>query len=166
MFGSRGAAASTEEIARQAQVSIATVFRHFPTKQDLIEATAARYLDKLADEARRLSEGTDPGKAFASLLRTLVSTGATKMTLMDLLPPHGRDGDGLSQPVNTAADGFRDAVGSALARAQTAGAARPDVTFDEVSVLLRALAHVATPDEGEAFDRAVGIVLDGLGVPR
>jgi len=166
VFGAKGAAASTEEIARQAEVSIATVFRHFPTKQDLIEATAVRHLDKLAAEARRLSDDADPGKAFASLMRTLVSTGATKMTLMDLLPPHGDDGDGLSQPVTTAADGFRDALGLALGRAQAVGAARPDTTVAEVSVLLRALAHVSTSDEGEAFDRAVGVVLDGLGVPR
>ncbi|MGW7578271.1 TetR/AcrR family transcriptional regulator [Streptomyces sp. NPDC054765] len=166
VFGAKGAAASTEEIARQAQVSIATVFRHFPTKQDLIEATAVRYLEKLADEARRLSDDTDPGKAFASLVRTLVSTGATKMTLMDLLPPHSHDGHGLSQPVTAAVDDFHGTVGLALARAQTAGAARPDTTVDEVSLLLRALAHVATPDQGEALDRAVGIVLDGLGVPH
>ncbi|MFE5161881.1 TetR/AcrR family transcriptional regulator [Streptomyces sp. NPDC056697] len=166
VFAASGAAGSTEEIARQAQVSIATVFRHFPTKQDLIEATAVRYLEKLTDEARRHAADTDPGRAFASLLRTLVSTGAIKMTLLDLLPPHSDDGEGLSQPVTTAVDAFRGALRSALERAQAAGAARPDATADDVSVLLRALAHVAAPGEGGGVDRAVGIVLDGLGVPR
>ncbi|MEI5098116.1 TetR/AcrR family transcriptional regulator [Streptomyces sp. PmtG] len=132
-----------------------------------IEATAVRYLDKLANEARRLAEDTDPGKALAALIRTLVSTGAAKMTLMDLLPPHSDDGDGLPQPVTSAADGFRQAVQLVLERAQAAGAARPDATGEDVSVLVRALAHIAAPGEsGEARDRAVGIVLDGLGVPR
>lgn len=163
VFAAKGAAASTDEVAREAQVSIATVFRHFPTKQDLIEATAVRYLDKLTAEARRLADDPDPGKAFASLMRTLVSTGSVKMTLLDLLPPH-HDGESLSQPVTEAVDAFRKAVTQSLERAQAAGAARPDATGDDVSVLLRALAHVATP--GEATDRAVRIVLDGLGVPH
>ena len=43
VFGTGGAAASIEEVARRAQVGVATVFRHFPTKQNPIEATAVRY---------------------------------------------------------------------------------------------------------------------------
>jgi hypothetical protein len=88
------------------------------------------------------------------------------MTLLDLLPPHYDYGEGLSPPVTEAADAFRAALGGALRRAQAAGAARPDVTGDDVSLLLRALAHATDLSEGEALDRAVGIVLDGLGVPR
>lgn len=163
VFGAGGAAASTEEVARQAQVGVATVFRHFPTKQDLIEATAVRYLGKLEDETRRLADEADAGQAFASLMRILVSTGATKLTLLNLLPA---DGNGLSKPVDAAAHTFLDAIRLVLQRAQAAGAARPDATVDDVSTLVRALAHVATPDEGEAVDRALRIVLDGLGVPH
>ncbi|MER8161229.1 hypothetical protein [Streptomyces sp. NPDC094472] len=85
---------------------------------------------------------------------------------MDLLPPHTDDGRGLSEPATMATDDFRAALGSALERAQKAGAARPDATVEQVSVLLRALAHVATPDRDEALDQAVDIVLDGLGVPH
>ncbi|MFI6588408.1 hypothetical protein [Embleya sp. NPDC050493] len=53
-----------------------------------------------------------------------------------------------------------------LERAQAAGAARPDATVEDVSMLVRALAHVATPGEGEAIDRAAGIVIVGLGIHR
>ncbi|WP_131740051.1 TetR/AcrR family transcriptional regulator [Actinomadura roseirufa] len=163
VFGTGGAGASTEEIARQAQVGVATVFRHFPTKQDLIEATAVRYLGKLEAELRRLGDEDDPGRAFTSLVRVLVSTGATKMTLLNMLPTHG---NGLTEPVTEAALSFRDAIRRVLERAQEAGDARPDVTVADVTLLVRALAHVATPAESKAVDRAVGIVLDGLGVPR
>jgi AcrR family transcriptional regulator len=159
VFAASGAAASTEEVARQAQVGGATVFRHFPTKRDLIEATAVRYLGKLENEARRLADESDPGHGFASLVRVLVSTGATKLTLLHLLPA---DGQGLTEPVAAAVHSFQDAVRLVLERAQAAGAVRPDATADDVSVLVRALAHVATPGEGEAVDRAVEIVLDGL----
>jgi AcrR family transcriptional regulator len=166
VFAEKGAAASTDEVAQWAGVSIATVFRNFATKQDLIEATAVRYLDKLTAEALRLADDQDAGKAFASLLQTLAAAGPVKMTLLDLLPPHDDDGKGLSRPVTEAADAFRAALDGALRRAQAAGAARPDVTGADVSLLLRALAYAADLGEGEAFDRAVGIVLDGLGVPR
>ncbi|MFG2227899.1 TetR/AcrR family transcriptional regulator [Streptomyces sp. NPDC048644] len=165
VFAEKGAAASTDEVAQLAGVSIATVFRNFATKQDLIEATAVRYLEKLTAEALQLTGSQDSGKAFASLMRTLAAAGPVKMTLLDLLPSHD-DGEGLSGPVAEAVDAFRTAVDDALHRAQAAGAARPEVTYDDVSLLLRALAYATDLSEGEALDRAVGIVLDGLGVPR
>jgi AcrR family transcriptional regulator len=163
VFGAGGAAASTEEIARQAEVGVATVFRHFPTKQALIEAAAVRHLERLADEAQRLIEEPDPGEAFASLIRTLVSTGATKMALMNLVHP---DGEELTEPVDAAARSFLDALRLVVKRAQKAGAARPDATVADVSMLVRGLAQVATSYDGETADRVVGIVLDGLGVPH
>lgn len=163
VFGSGGATASTEEIARHARVGIATVFRHFPTKQDLIEATVARHLQKLDNETRRLIDAPDPGEAFASLIHTLVWAGSTKMTLLDLVPTDDR---GPSELVDAAARSFLDGMRLVLERAQAAGVARPDTTVDDVSMLVRALGYVATPDEREAVDGAVGIVLDGLGVPR
>ncbi|WP_327380312.1 MULTISPECIES: helix-turn-helix domain-containing protein [unclassified Streptomyces] len=166
VFAEKGAAASTDEVAQRAGVSIATVFRNFATKQDLIEATACRYLEKLTAQALALAESQDAGKAFASLMRSLAAAGPVKMTLLDLLPPHDDDGQGLSRPVTEAADAFRAALEGALHRAQAAGSARPDVTGDDVSLLLRALAYATDLSEGEALDRAVGIVLDGLGVPR
>ncbi len=163
VFGADGAAASTEEIARRAEVGIATVFRHFPTKQDLIEATAVRYLGKLETQARRLTDEDDPEQAFTSLLRTLVSTGATKMTLLHLLPTADHE---RTEPVSVALKGFHDAVRLVLERAQAAEAARPDATLADVFTLARALALVSAPGYGEAVDRAVEIVLDGLSVQR
>ncbi|MFD4632503.1 hypothetical protein ACFVYR_30125 [Streptomyces sp. NPDC058284] len=83
-----------------------------------------------------------------------------------LLPPHDDDSQGLYRPVTETADAFRAALDGAPRCAQAIGAARPDVTGDDVSLLLRALAYATDLSEGEALDRAVGIVLDGLGVPR
>ena len=52
VFGTGGAAASTEEVAKLAGVGIATVFRHFPTKQDLLRAVLTARLEGLRDRAR------------------------------------------------------------------------------------------------------------------
>jgi AcrR family transcriptional regulator len=166
VFAENGAAASTDEVARRAGVSVATVFRNFATKQDLIEATAARHLEKLTAEAVRIADGPDAGRAFATLFRTLAMAGPVKMSLLDLLPPHEDDGTGLSPSVTEAADAFHAALDGALRRAQAAGAARPEVTGDDISFLLRALAHATRAGEGESLDRAVGVVLDGLRVPH
>ena len=163
VFAEGGAGASTEEVARRAGVGVATVFRHFLTKQDLIEATVVRYLEYLEKMSGRLADESDAGRAFAELVESLVSTSATKLTLAALLTT---DGWGLTEPVLAASRRFHDAVRLVLARAQAAGEARPDTTVEEVFVLVRALAHVSTPKaEGEP-NRALEIVLDGLAVRR
>jgi AcrR family transcriptional regulator len=163
VFGKAGADASTEEVARRAEVGIATVFRHFPTKRDLVEATAVRYLEKLEGDVRGLLDADDAAAAFATLMRTVVASGNTKVTLLNMLLTHD---EGLTEPVLAAVQGFRGATQLVLDNAQSVGAIRPDVTIEEIFTLTRALAHVATPEQKEAVDRAVQIVLDGLGVAR
>jgi len=159
LFEAKGASASTEEIARRAGVGVATVFRHFPAKQDLIEATVIRFLNHLEVLSVRLAVELDDGAAFTRLVRSLVSTGAAKLTLSTLLMTDGR---GLTEPVLAASRGFQDAVRRVLERAQAAGTARPDVTVEEVFVLIQGLAHVTDPDAEAVRDRALNIVLDGL----
>jgi AcrR family transcriptional regulator len=64
VFGAYGAAGSTGEVARRAGVGIATVFRHFPTKEELIEAALLRHFDQLTERAHALAAGTDPTVAW------------------------------------------------------------------------------------------------------
>lgn len=160
VFGTGGAAASTEEVARRASVGVATVFRHFPTKQDLVEATAVRYLRELEAEARQLTDRADVGGALTDLVLSLVSRQSKKVRFMALLDTDGR---GVTEAVSEAAHGFHDAARTVLGRAQASGRARPDTTVEEVFSLVRALAHVAHEDHAE---RVVQIALDGLEVHR
>src|SRR5580658_9480883 len=55
VFGQGGESASTEEVARRAGVGIATVFRHFPTKAELLEAVLARRFERLRERADGLA---------------------------------------------------------------------------------------------------------------
>jgi AcrR family transcriptional regulator len=160
VFGRSGSGASTEEVARVAGVGVATVFRHFPTKQELLEATAVRYLATFADRVQELAAQEAPGPAVASIFRTLVATGPTKVTLLNLMLT---DGDGLTETVLASVDAIRRDVGEVLRSAQDAGQARADVTVEHVFTLARALAHVSPPD---ADAMAADVVLDGLGVRR
>ncbi|MFI6348296.1 TetR/AcrR family transcriptional regulator [Streptomyces sp. NPDC050560] len=160
VFGAQGAAGSTEEVARRAGVGIATVFRHFPTKEELIEAALLRHFDQLTERAHTLAAETDPATAWRTLVRTMIETGATKLTLAARLS----DGQGLPTSATAASDRLKDAVGEALRRAQQAGVVRPSATVEEVYLLIRGLAQVTatmrTPPR--TLSRAIDVILSGL----
>jgi AcrR family transcriptional regulator len=164
VFGNGGRAASTEEVARLAEVGIATVFRHFPTKAALLQAVLVRRFDRLREQAEALLETTDPGTAFFDFFRHLVADAATKIAIAEALLDAGGDSDGEAAQ---ASNGLRRAVGALLEHAQRAGAVRDDVELPEVYTLLvatsRAAAHTHLDDEVKA--RALAIVFDGL-APR
>ncbi|PPK65028.1 helix-turn-helix domain-containing protein [Actinokineospora auranticolor] len=163
VFGTRGAAGSTEEVAQRAGVGIATVFRHFPTKDALIESALLRHYERLGERARALADHPDPAEAWRALVRALIETGATKLTLAATLS----DRTQTPAAAMRAAKHLKTAVGDFLHRAQAAGAVRESVTIDEVYLLIRALAQACAtaPTPPDTRDRAITIVLDGLALP-
>ncbi|MFF7654535.1 TetR/AcrR family transcriptional regulator [Streptomyces sp. NPDC007983] len=160
VFGTQGAAGSTEEVARRAGVGIATVFRHFPTKEKLIEAALLRHFDQLIQRAGALATDTDPATAFRTLVRTMIETGATKLTLASTLT------GGQHVPGNAAAasDRLKAVVSDILRGAQDADAIRPSITVEEVYLLIRGLAQASATMQTrpETLDRAIDVVLAGL----
>src|SRR5580692_1830938 len=73
VFGQGGESASTEQVARLAGVGIATVFRHFPTKAELLEAVLARRFERLRERADGLAGAADPGQAFFDFFTHMVA---------------------------------------------------------------------------------------------
>ncbi|MGD9530165.1 TetR/AcrR family transcriptional regulator [Pseudonocardia sp.] len=166
VFSERGTGASTEEVARRAGVGIGTVFRHFPTKRDLVAATLVAHLQELAAVAADLAGTADATTALHALLREMARTGPAKLSLFRHLLA---DGAGLPEAAATASAALRDGVAGLLHRAQAQGGVRPDVGVDEVYLLLRGLAQAqdALPADERVLARAVDVVLDGLsGSPR
>jgi AcrR family transcriptional regulator len=139
VFGTDGAGASTEEVARRAGVGIGTVFRHFPTKEALVEEALLRHVAAVREQAALAAEDPDPARALDELLRTMIGSGGSKLTLAGML------GDPAEPPpaVLGAASDLRELVGTVLRRAQDAGAADPGVSVDEIYVVLRALAEAS-----------------------
>lgn len=160
VFGAQGAAGSTEEVARRAGVGIATVFRHFPTKEELIEAALLRHFDQLTEQAHTLAAEMDPAGAWRALVRTMIETGATKLTLASTLA----DREGLPDSAMAASDRLKTAVSEVLRRAQNTGAVRSSVTIEEVYLLIRGLAQASAtmPTRADTLDRAIDVVLTGL----
>ncbi len=164
VFGKGGESASTEEVARLANVGIATVFRHFPTKAALLEAVLVQRFDRLREQAETLLHATDPGTAFFDFFRHLVADATGKIAITEALLEVGGDhGSDAAQ----ASDGLRRAVGALLQQAQRAGAVRNDVELPEVYALLVATSRASAPAhvEEEVRDRMLAIVFDGL-APR
>ena len=163
VFGESGQAGSTEEVARRAGVGIGTVFRHFPTKRQLIEATIVRHLALLTDTVRARGEGAEAGAAFPMTFRELVAGGPAKLALVALLGDSAETGT-VTGPVAVAVAELRNAVEALLVRGQEAGTVRADATVDEVYLLISALANAR--GDRAVVTRAVDVVLDGLSPRR
>jgi AcrR family transcriptional regulator len=131
VFGEHGPQASTEEVARRAGVAIGTVFRHFPTKADLLRALMKRLLQQLTDDAGDLAAHGDPETALFEFLTRLVERTTANRAVVGLLAAEGIDA-----PITGALGSLTAAVQELLHRGQQAGAIRPDIRIDEVMALL------------------------------
>src|SRR5258708_12464945 len=115
--------ASLEEIARRAGVGIGTLYRHFPTRQALLEAVYRDQVEGFRARASELVESDAPGEALAAWLRALAAFSSTKHSLTSaLLATIGKDSDLLSSCSMV----ICDAADTLLKRAQADGAVRPD----------------------------------------
>ncbi|GAB2632026.1 TetR/AcrR family transcriptional regulator [Kribbella swartbergensis] len=160
VFG-RSPSASTDDVAKLAGVGIATVFRHFPTKTDLLEAVLTLRLERLRDRALELAESNDPGAAFFGFFSQVVSESASKLAIAEALTAAGSVA---GADAKKAGSGLREAFGSLLTRAQDTGAVRRDAGPAEVYALLIGASRGATAVglEPDVRDRMLGLVFDGL----
>jgi len=151
---------SLEEIARRASVGIGTLYRHFPTRQALLEAVYIDQVESLSARARELLRAESPADALAEWLRAMVKFSSTKRNMTTaLLATIGTDSELLSSCVKE----IKGAAESLLARAQQAGVVRPDADAKDLIRLVHAvnIATEKTPDPGQA-DRMLALILDGL----
>ena len=160
-FAQRGAAASLEEIARAAGVGIGTLYRHFPTRDALVEQVYRDEARQLAEAARRLGEESSPPlEALRRWLLLFVDHLVTKQSMAELLNGLA---DGPADLYASSAALVRDAITSLVERAVASGVARVEV---EPLDLLRALAGVAKISSGASWaDNArnfVDILIGGI----
>jgi AcrR family transcriptional regulator len=160
-FAERGADdVSLEEIARRAGVGIGTLYRHFPTRQALLEAVYRDQVDALGARAAELMTADSPAAALAEWVSALVTFGKAKRSLTTaLLEVLDKDSDLLS----SSRDVLRGATDELLERAQRAGVASTDVRGTDVMRLAHGVSMTADlgqdPDQAE---RMLGLILDGL----
>jgi AcrR family transcriptional regulator len=160
VFAAEGVGASTEAVARRAGVGIGTVFRHFPTKEALLEAVLVERMRALAEHARAAAQDGDPGPALFGFLEHVIDQSATKNAFADALSGAGVD---VTDLVGDVRHELLGAVDDLVRRAREAGALRPDVGAAEVVAVLVGASHAAmwAPDERTRVT-AVAVILDGL----
>ncbi|MFI9601488.1 TetR/AcrR family transcriptional regulator [Streptomyces sp. NPDC052043] len=159
VFAARGTAASTEEVARAAGVGVGTVFRHFPSKEALLQALVVERLARVAADAREHATSSDAGAAFFEFFTAVVRGSATKLKLVDPLAELGIHPNEAVAPV---AEELTEAVAALLQQAQRAAAVRMDIEVREVIALLAGASQAC---RYAADDRPLVVILDGLRVP-
>jgi len=152
---------SLEEIARRAGVGIGTLYRHFPTRQALLEAVYREQVEAVRAAAEEQLRSDAPGEALAAWLRVLVDFSSTKHSLTTaLLATMDKD----SELLSSCSALIRGAAEDLLARAQEAGEVRSDANAKDLIRLVHAVnlaAQYGPVDPGQR-DRLLGVVLDGL----
>ncbi|GAA1949681.1 helix-turn-helix domain-containing protein [Catenulispora subtropica] len=165
LFAREGLGVSLDEIARRAGVGPGTVHRHFPTKEALYLAVAIDELEQLVAQAEALATTADPGALFI-LLSRMMASGAENVAVKSALVAAEFD---LRTAAPTVAADLRRHVADLLDRAHAAGAARGDLTVDEVMALVAgafaAIRHAGAESSREASAHISQLILDGLRPP-
>lgn len=135
-----GADASMRDIARRAKVGIATLLRHFPTREALFEALLRTNADALTQQAAELETSSPPDEALVSWFREGVAFTHSYSGVCDLMASAHADPDSALHASSTAlwAAGAR-----LLLRAQAEGTARADMDGVDLFALMSGLAWLA-----------------------
>jgi AcrR family transcriptional regulator len=158
-FARHGAEVSLEEIARLAQVGIGTLYRHFPSRLDLLEAVYRREVEQLAEAAPRLLAERAPFEALHEWMRLAVDHVAAKRVIGPALAASA------GAPEIYAASGglITEAMKQLVARAVESGEIRSDIDAGD---LLRAMVGLsygyAEPGWEASARRLVDVLMDGL----
>jgi AcrR family transcriptional regulator len=155
-FTERDRSASLEDIAGRAGVGIGTLYRHFPTRGDLIEAVYVEEVEALCRSADDL-RSAEPWDALVGWLRRFVAYMTTKQALAEELFAANRD----AEVFKSCRAAFYGAGESLVKRAQDAGAVRPDISIDEVVQMVGGIAKIQAADAA-GIDRILSVALDGL----
>jgi AcrR family transcriptional regulator len=160
-FAERGLDVHIEKVARSAGVGVGTVYRHFPAKEDLLQALADERFAFFAERAREGLANPDPWAGFCDFMRDCARVTATDRSISEAM-------DQLPFVCAAAAEkvGLLDLDRQLIERAQAAGSMRPDFAAEDVPSLMRGLAR-ATAAHGDgppamSWERYLEIMLAGL----
>ncbi|HEX4305710.1 MAG TPA: helix-turn-helix domain-containing protein [Solirubrobacterales bacterium] len=162
VFAERGLEASTADIAARAGVGEATLFRRFPTKDDLVTAIVQVMLEDAAAVAASCLEDEDPWRGVERFLYEMAERASEDHVISD-----ANKQQCMASPA-LAADRGRvlDLTAQLVRRAQAAGVLREDIAGQDLMFLMGAVASVGeVPFQGlrpDLWKRYLGIVLDGL----
>ncbi|MDX2939565.1 TetR/AcrR family transcriptional regulator [Streptomyces ipomoeae] len=158
IYAESGPDASLEEIARRAGVGIATLYRRFPNKEQLVRAALKQKItEEMSPAISRALDDSDPLRGLATLWEASVSFAARERGMLGAVSHAGSLASELSAP-------FYEALILVARRAQIAGRVRADLVPDDlhrITVMLLSVLHTVQP-ENDGWKRYITLMLDGL----
>ncbi len=159
-FAEVGMNVSLEEIARRASVGIGTLYRHFPTREAVVEAVYLREVEQLAEAVPQLLERWAPGEALHKWMHLFIDYIATKRVIASSLAPIAARCASLQTSCSEIING---AISTLLRRAADSGDVRSDI---DPSDLLRAMVGVSYQNPDAAWEasarRVIDLLMDGM----
>jgi len=164
VFGSSDSEPSMRAIAREAGVGIATLYRHFPTRESLVDAIYRDQVARLTSGARDLLAQCPPSVALRRWMDLFGDWIATKQGMLDTLVAMIESGE--IAHARTQAE-LLAAIEGILAAGRERGDVRADVSAEDVAAALVGIFTVARPPANEArAARLLDVLMDGLSSPR
>jgi len=161
LFAADGIDVSVEEITRRAGVGMGTLYRHFPTKEDLVDAVLEEALETYVELARKAAGAEDAWAGFTGFLERGLELHASNRGLMDLISTSA----GARARAQATRERVRPLLRGLVARAQAEGRLRTDFSAEDIPLLVRALGRVieATGETApELWRRYLALAVDGL----
>lgn len=157
-FREEGLQVGVDEIARRARVGIATLYRHFPAKGDLVVAVSAELLGRLGDERDAALAAGDDARALETFLRAALAQLQENRGLVEALAQH--------PPSIEIREQMREQMLAMLepivARAHEAGALHPDLDGEDLLIAIRMLGAASAPGTPREPERYLRLLLAGL----
>jgi AcrR family transcriptional regulator len=162
VFAERGLDASTAEIARRAGVGEATLFRRFPSKDDLVVAILAEHMDDVIATAEQCLSEPDPWRAVERFFEAMVEQQVHDQGALDAIKA-----DCMTSPALAARrKRIMEVMSRLVRRAQDAGVVREDLTAPDIAMLSAAagsVSGIAFPGlRPDLWKRYLGVILDGI----
>ncbi|MEW2160665.1 helix-turn-helix domain-containing protein [Streptomyces sp. NPDC007189] len=158
-FAREGADASVKDIARAAGVGVGTLYRRFPSKEMLIEATYRQEVRLLCDAAPELAAGLPPAEALRTWMERFIDFMAAKQGMADALRVVLTDE---TERLQTRAD-LAEAVRHLLAAGQSQGVTRPQVAAQDVLMALGGISVMTDTERQPGLATAlIDLLLHGV----
>jgi AcrR family transcriptional regulator len=163
LFADQGLEAQMPDIAKAAKVGVGTVYRHFPTKDDLIAALAVERFERLAEKVREALEADDPWEGLCEFIRFAALLQADDRGLCEVMG---------SRPevmnASALAVGLDKLTEEMVVRAQRSGELRKDLDWQDIPMIACSMGSVTQAQMGPGmgrWPRLVEIIIDGLRAP-
>ncbi|SHQ39177.1 TetR/AcrR family transcriptional regulator [Mycobacteroides abscessus] len=160
VFTEHGAEVSMRDIARRADVGLATLLRHFPTREALFEALLCTNLDALTQRAEDLEASNSADEALLSWFFEWIDFAQTYRGVVAMMAAAHTNPD---SPLYASCAAVHAASSRLLLRAQAEGMARADVNGDDMFGLMSALGWlVDLPSFAPRADHLVRVITDAI----